>query len=133
MFEHESAHDLLAELPAPAPAGSGPRRGMSPRAADVSPTARHRLPDNVVVRTLVLQTVVLNLETGQYHGLNPTAGSILELLGSGMSVIEVAERLATQTRHSRAEVTEAVRKTCAALLARQLLEVDASSRARRAA
>jgi hypothetical protein len=127
MSPPESPHHLVGEPPSPVP-----RRFVRAH-ADVSPTARHRLPDHVVVRSLVLQTVVLNLETGQYHGLNRTAGSILELLGSGMSVVEVAERLATQTRQSRAEVTEAVRKTCAALLARRLLEVDASNRARRAA
>ena len=106
---------------------------MAARPADVAQATRHRLPDNVVVRPLVRETVVLNLETGQYHGLNPTAGSILEMLGSGMTVLEVADHFATQTRHSRAEVTEAVRKTCAALLSRQLLEVDVSSRARRVA
>src|SRR3990170_1998979 len=74
-----------------------PPRRIAPRSADVLPTTRHRLPDHVVVRTFVLETVVLNLETGQYHGLNPTAGTILEMLGSGMTVVEVADRLAEKT------------------------------------
>src|SRR5918994_5098029 len=79
----------------PAP-GTAVRR-MAARPADVAQATRHRLPDNVVVRPLVRETVVLNLETGQYHGLNPTAGAILEMLGSGLSVAEVADRLAAKT------------------------------------
>jgi hypothetical protein len=107
---------------------------MAARPADVAQATRHRLPDNVVVRPLVRETVVLNLETGQYHGLNPTAGAILEMLGSGLSVAEVADRLAAKTGGTpRHEVLAAVRKTCSALLARELLTVDTSSRARRAA
>ena len=39
-----------------------------------------RLPDHVVYRTFVYETVVLNLQTGKYHGLNRTGGRMLELL-----------------------------------------------------
>jgi hypothetical protein len=91
-------------------------------------TARHRLPDHVVVRSLVLETVVLNLRTGQYHGLNPTAGRVLEMLGSGLTVAQISERLASEARHPLDEVTRAVCKTCAALLARGLLEPEARLR-----
>jgi hypothetical protein len=118
----------------PPPTAAPALRRIAPRPADVLPTTRHRLPDHVVVRPLVLETVVLNLETGQYHGLNPMAGAILELLGSGLTVVEVADRLAAKTAGTPAnEVLGAIRKTCAALLARELLMVDTSCRARRAA
>lgn len=42
--------------------------------------ARARLPQHVVHRSFVAETVVLNLRTGKYHGLNPTAGRMLEAL-----------------------------------------------------
>jgi hypothetical protein len=34
--------------------------------------ARPRLPSHVVMRAFVHETVVLNLATGRYHGLNTT-------------------------------------------------------------
>ena len=42
--------------------------------------SRARLPQHVVHRSFVAETVVLNLRTGKYHGLNPTAGRMLEAL-----------------------------------------------------
>jgi hypothetical protein len=41
---------------------------------------RAHLPQHVVHRSFVSETVVLNLRTGKYHGLNPTAGRMLEAL-----------------------------------------------------
>lgn len=38
------------------------------------------IPDHVVFRPFVSETVVLNLETGLYHALNPTAGRMLEVI-----------------------------------------------------
>ena len=38
------------------------------------------VPDHVVFRPFVSETVVLNLETGLYHALNPTAGRMLEVI-----------------------------------------------------
>jgi hypothetical protein len=91
-------------------------------------TLRYRLPDHVIVRALVLETVVLNLRTGQYHGLNPTAGRVLEMLGSGLTIAQVSERLAAAARHPLDDVTSAVCRTCAALQARGLLEPDVQPR-----
>ena len=45
-------------------------------------SARPAVPDHVVYREFVNETVVLNLETGTYHGLNPSGGRMLEALGS---------------------------------------------------
>ena len=45
-----------------------------------------RLPQHVVHRSFVAETVVLNLRTGKYHGLNPTAGKMLEALESAPKV-----------------------------------------------
>jgi hypothetical protein len=39
-----------------------------------------RVPQHVVYRGFGSETVALNLATGKYHGLNPTAGRMLEVL-----------------------------------------------------
>lgn len=41
------------------------------------PRGRIVVPEHVVHRSFEKETVLLNLETGQYHGLNRTAGRML--------------------------------------------------------
>jgi hypothetical protein len=48
--------------------------------------SRPRVPEHVVYRTFVNETVVLNLETGAYHGLNPVGGRMLAALDGADSV-----------------------------------------------
>jgi len=45
-----------------------------------------RLPEHVVHRSFVAETVVLNLQTGRYHGLNPVGGRMLDALNGASSV-----------------------------------------------
>jgi hypothetical protein len=54
---------------------------------------RVRLPQH---RSFVAETVVLNLRTGKYHGLNPTAGKMLEALDAAPSVGEAVPVLAAE-------------------------------------
>jgi hypothetical protein len=58
--------------------------------------ARARLPQHVVHRSFVAETVVLNLRTGKYHGLNPTAGRMLEALESSPTIGEAVPALAEE-------------------------------------
>ena len=55
-----------------------------------------RLPDHVVYRSFALETVVVNLERGVYHGLNPTAGRMLESLERAPSARVAASSLADE-------------------------------------
>ena len=53
--------------------------------------AHASVPQHVVYRRFAAETVVLNLETGTYHGLNATGARMLELnpmlpIGSGLTV-----------------------------------------------
>ena len=54
------------------------------------------LPDHVVYRSFALETVVVNLERGVYHGLNPTAGRMLESLERASSARVAARSLADE-------------------------------------
>ncbi len=77
------------------------------------------VPDHVVYRDFAAETVVLNLESGQYHGLNPTAGRMLEVLGDDVTVDESIDRLAAEF----SQPVERVRGDVIALL-EQLAERD---------
>jgi len=90
--------------------------------------ARLRLPQHVVHRSFVAETVVLNLKTGMYHGLNPSGGHMLEVLNQAPSVREAAGILA-QEYPQQAGIEADLLAFCRDLLDRDLVEVvtDGSS------
>lgn len=83
-----------------------------------------RVPQNVVFRQFPAETVVLNLQTGKYHGLNPTAGRMLEALAESPSVGEAVEAIAAEYDRPAAGVKRDVRDLCQALLDRGLIEAE---------
>ncbi len=85
--------------------------------------ARLTLPEHVVHRSFVTETVVLNLQTGHYHGLNPTGARMLEVLGDAPSVRQAAIVLADEYDHDLETVQADLVAFCAELLERRLLEV----------
>jgi hypothetical protein len=92
--------------------------------ADTLRDARIRVPDHVVHRTFVAETVVLNLQTGKYHGLNTMAGRMLEVLEDGPTVREAAARIAAEYDVDAARVESDLIAFCEDLLARELIEID---------
>jgi hypothetical protein len=102
---------------------------VSAAAAHVLPgplaTTYARVPDHVVYRPFPHETVVLNLQTGKYHGLNPTAGRMLELLERGLSIGETAAVVADEYQRPLADVECDLQKLCADLCARGLIELSA--------
>jgi len=85
--------------------------------------ARVRLPQHVVHRSFVAETVVLNLRTGQYHGLNPTAGRMLEALADVPTAGSVVVELAQEYGVEEARVQEDLLALCDGLLERGLIEI----------
>lgn len=90
-------------------------------------TAKVRIPQHVVYRSLPSETVVLNLQTGQYHGLNPTAGSMLEALERTSCVRDAAVVVAEEYAQPQAAVERDLCDLSNALLARELIELDGES------
>jgi Coenzyme PQQ synthesis protein D (PqqD) len=86
--------------------------------------SRLRVPRNVVYRTFPSETVLLNLDTGRYHGLNVTAGRVLGVLEGAPSVREAVGELSREYRLGPAEVRVEVCSLCRALLQRGLVELD---------
>ena len=88
--------------------------------------AKAKVPQSVVFRSFPTETVVLNLQTGKYHGLNPTAGKMLQALTEAPSVREAAAAVAAEY-DAPAETIEAdVCDLCQNVLDRGLVEREGS-------
>lgn len=81
------------------------------------------VPEHVVSRSFGGETVLLNLSTGKYHGINATGEVILDGLREHGSVRKIAEMMAARfdmpLEHMEADVVEFV----SALQERGLVEV----------
>jgi Coenzyme PQQ synthesis protein D (PqqD) len=84
-----------------------------------------RVPEHVVFRSFAQETVVLNLQTGTYHGLNPTAGRMLEALQRHPVIAEAAANVAQEYGQDAAKVETDLRELCEGLRSRGLLAVHA--------
>ena len=85
--------------------------------------AHLKLPDHVVHRSFVEETVVLNLRTGKYHGLNRVAGEMLEGFERGKSPRETAAAVAKTYGQDMDQVTSDALVLCRALVDRELVDV----------
>jgi Coenzyme PQQ synthesis protein D (PqqD) len=82
------------------------------------------LPRHVVHRPFPTETVILNLETGQYHGVNPTGGRMLAVLLERGEVRSAAEALAAEFKRPLDEIAADVCAFCRELAARGLIELS---------
>ena len=85
-----------------------------------------KVPQHVVYRSFPSETVVLNLQTGRYHGLNATAGQMLDVLTRADSVRDAAAELAGTYAQPQDAIERDVCELCASLLERGLIEADGS-------
>jgi Coenzyme PQQ synthesis protein D (PqqD) len=86
-------------------------------------SARVRLPQHVVHRSFVAETVVLNLRTGKYHGLNPTAGKMLEALAAAPTAGTTVPELASEYGVEPGKLESDLIALCQGLLQRGLIEI----------
>jgi hypothetical protein len=82
-----------------------------------------RIPPHVVFRAFAVETVVVNLERGLYHGLNPTGGRMLETLERTPVVREAAAKLAVEFDRPPAQIEADLCAFCSDLLERGLIEL----------
>jgi hypothetical protein len=100
---------------------------MSPNTASATtslPEAKITVPQHVVYRSFPSETVVLNLNTGKYHGLNATAGRMLDALAKAPSVRAAAAAVADGYEQPQALVEQDMCELCRLLLDRGLVEID---------
>src|ERR1700722_2759731 len=90
--------------------------------------ARVRLPQHIVHRGFVAETVVLNLRTGKYHGLNPTAGRMLEALEAAPTVRAAVPELAGEYGLEQERIqSDLLTLTCGLLERGLIVTVDDSA------
>jgi hypothetical protein len=98
-------------------------------AADESPEAilasRVRVPEHVVYRDFPEETVMLNLESGMYHGLNQTAALMVTRLQESASVATAIDSLAAEFQQPRERIEQDVLSLCRTLDERGLIVRDA--------
>jgi hypothetical protein len=82
------------------------------------------VPQHVVYRNFPAETVVLNLQTGKYHGLNASAGRMLDVLVGSDCVSVAAASLAQSYGQPREVIERDLCALCESLLARGLIEQD---------
>ena len=83
--------------------------------------SRLRVPDHVVHRSFEEETVVLNLDSGVYHGLNPTAARMLDEIDKSESVAAAVDVLAAEFDQPRERIEADVVELCPALEERGLI------------
>lgn len=91
------------------------------------PVSKIRVPRHVVYRHLPSETIVFNLQTGKYHGLNTTAGAMLDALECTSSVSDAATVVAGEYQQPQVMVERDMCEFCDGLLARGLVELDGGS------
>ena len=85
-----------------------------------------RVPEHVVYRKFADETVALNLQTGRYHGLNPTAAIMVETLCEAPNVAAAAERLAPEWDVALDVLLADLLELCEGLERRGLIETHAA-------
>jgi hypothetical protein len=85
------------------------------------------VPSHVVYRSFEGETLLLNLESGEYHGLNETGGRMLELMsGDSATLRESIAKLAEEYGVEAAEIEPDLVDFCRSLAERGLLELPDS-------
>src|SRR3954449_1022703 len=84
-----------------------------------------RFPEHVIFRSFARETVALNLKTGQFHGLNVTAGRMVELIQRSSRPRDAIGPLATEYGVATEQIERDLTGLLGVLLDRELIDVDA--------
>lgn len=85
---------------------------------------RVRLSDDVVYRSFGTETVLLNLTTGQYHGLRGSGGRMLEVLAETGDLDTTARIIAEEFKQPLPKVARDVEELCLSMAERSLVVAE---------
>lgn len=81
------------------------------------------VPSQVMARPVGDETIILDLASGTYFGLDPVGARIWQLIGEGHPLTEVCDRLLTEYDVERAQLEADVLRLIQELLDRGLVSV----------
>ena len=84
-------------------------------------TDKATVPPQVMVRKVDTETVILDLASGAYFGLDPIGARMFELIGEGRSLAEVCDAIQSSHEVERAQVERDVLALADSLLAQKLI------------
>jgi hypothetical protein len=82
-----------------------------------------RVPEHVIFRSFSSETVALNLETGTFHGLNSTAGRMVELIARASRARDAVGQLAEEYGVSDEQIAADMQNLLQVLVDRSLIEI----------
>ena len=81
------------------------------------------VPPHVVYRAFARETVILNLQTGKYHGVNTIGARMLDVLQKAPTAREAAAQLAEEYDRPLEEIERDLSAFCSDLAQRGLVEL----------
>ena len=90
----------------------------------IAPTDRIRIRDGVTARAFDGEWIVLDLNGGNYFGLDELGGTIWQHIHAGRSAADIAELVSSSHEVSREVALQDVLKLLNELVERGLAEVD---------
>jgi hypothetical protein len=85
------------------------------------------IPPQVMARQVGEETVILDLASGTYFGLDPVGARIWQLLAEGGTLAEVCETMLSEYEVSQEEIERDVIRLAEELSAKQLIIAGAAS------
>lgn len=82
------------------------------------------VPEDVIFRSFAEETVALNLQTGTFHGLNTTAGRMVELVARAHRARDAVGQLAEEYGVPDERIAADLEDLLRLLVDRRLIEID---------
>ncbi len=92
-----------------------------------SPGTRVRVPEQVLMRGLGDEMVMLNLEAESYYGLNDVGARLMQLAQTGATLEQIIDQLLGEFEVGREQLEHDVRSVAAELIAAGLLVATAAA------
>jgi hypothetical protein len=86
-------------------------------------SARVSVPNSVVHRAFAQETVLLNIDTGYYHGMDAIGGRFFDVLRTEPTVADAARVLAEEYEQPEERIQADIVAFCASLLELRLIEL----------
>ena len=82
------------------------------------------VPDHVVFRGLAEETILLNIETGQYHGVDRVGGRFFDVIRESDDLGAASRKLAAEYGQPLPQIQSDLTRFCVDLESRGLIELD---------